>query len=266
VSIWGWLLQWFRQRVHRAPRHLGRIHSGGPQPGPLTSYLLSPLPPAPAKWMPFRFMFWGIFGNDRWGDCTFASLAHCWMALARLLKQPFRLTNNAVISAYRIYCEVYNGGRDAGSYPQTVLQNWHVKGMWGTKLAAWAPIDYTNPEEVRQVIASFGCLSAEVQLPKPAYTYQMGKNFISFKSPVWKLTGTADDNVIVGGHEIAVIGYDTRYIYAVSWGVVVRITPAWWAKYVVGATALVVPSIVTAGGFRGLKIDALEADCAKLAA
>ncbi len=256
----NFLLQWVRQHFHNTSRALGRIGSPTKSPKMLSAYVSGPLPPAPASWQPFKYMNWGMFGNGRYGDCTFAAAAHAWMALTILLKTPLRVTDASAVAAYQAYCNEYNGGKDLGSWPQKVLENWRTKGMWETKLPAWASIDFTNPEEVRQVISGLGCLMVEVNLPKPAYTYQMGANFVQFKSPVWKLTGTPDDNVIIGGHEVAVVGYDSRFIYAVTWGVLVRITPAWWNKYVLAANALVVPAIVGRGGFKGLNIDALIAD------
>lgn len=255
--------QFLRQHFGRLDKTLGAT-PGGPAPKPLTAYQTTPLPSAPVKWQPFRLLNWGLYGNARWGDCVFAAAAHCWMALARLSKQKWSLSSDEVIAAYRAYCARYNNGQDNGSIPQVVLQNWHTQGMWGTTLPAWAPIDHTNPEEVRQVLASYGCLMVCVNLPKPAYTYQMGANYVRFKIPVWHLTGTPDDDVIIAGHEIAAIGYDSNYVYCVTWGVVVRLTHAWWDKYVIESDALVVPTIVTTGKFNGLDIASLEADLATL--
>jgi hypothetical protein len=212
--------------------------------------------------MPFRLLKWGMYGNATYGDCTFAAAAHCWMALTRLLKERWSLTEAEVVAAYLAYCDAYNAGKDNGSSPGVVLQNWHTAGMWNTTLPAWAPIDHANLDEVREVLAAYGCLMVSVNLPKPAYTYQMGGNYVAFRIPVWKMTGTPDDKVIVGAHEIAVIGYDKQYFYAVTWGIVVRITATWWLQYVYAAQALIVPAVTN--GFDGLNEATLTADLAAL--
>jgi hypothetical protein len=265
IDLVNWLRQFVRQHFGKIAKSLGATSDPTkPTPKPLTTYQSGPLPVAPVKWQPFRLLNWGPYGNDSVGDCVFAAAAHCWMALSRLLRQPWRVTRNEVVASYKTYCDSYNNGQDIGSIPDVVLQDWHTKGMWGTKLDAWAPINHKDLGEVEQVLHSYGALMVCIQLPKPAYTYQMGANYVRFRLPTWKLTGTPDDNVIVGGHEIAAIGYDAQYIYAVTWGVVVRITHAWWLKYVTEACAVVVPAVVKAGGFNGLNVDSLVTDLAAL--
>ena len=214
--------------------------------------------------MRFRLLKWNMYGNDTYGDCVFAACAHCWMALVRLMRQRWSLTNAQVVAAYKAYMAKYDNGKDAGSTPGIVLQDWHTNGMWGTILPAWAEIDHTDKDEVRQGLNSFGCLMVCVNLPKPAYTYQNGANYVQFRIPTWRLTGTPDDEVIVGAHEIAAIGYDKQYIYCVSWGMLVRVTQAWWNKYVIETEALIVPAIAKGGAFDGLDLAALQTDLAAL--
>jgi hypothetical protein len=258
----GTIHQWFRQHFgHNHPGKLGLTPGIFSQTKPLSTYVSGPLPPAPTKSMPFKLLQWGMYGNDRWGDCTYAAIAHCWMGIFRLTKQKWTLTSAQVVNAYHLYCAKYNDGKDNGAYPNIVLQNWRTTKMWGTILQAWANIDQSNLKEVEQVIAAYGCIIASVNLPKPAYTYQLGANYVTFKRPVWKLTGTPDDNVIIGAHEIAIIGYDTQYIYAVTWGIVVRITRTWWERYTYAANVLVVPGLK---GFDGLNVASLIADLASL--
>jgi len=257
--------QFVRQHFGRINKNLGAV-PGGPKPKALSTYQTTPLPPAPVKWQPFRRLHWGEYGNAGYGDCVYAAAAHCWMALSRLLHQKFAVTGKMAIDAYKVYMAKYDNGQDAGAVPSVVLQDWHTQGMWGANLPAWAPIDHTNLDEVRQTIHSYGCLMVCVQLPKPAWTYQLGSNYIRFKRPIWRLTGTADDNVIVGYHEVAAVGYDKQFIYCISWGMLVRVTHSWWNRYVTETSALVVPAVVTAGGFNGLDFSSLEADLATLPA
>jgi hypothetical protein len=258
------LRQFYHQHFGRIGRATGVKAGDAPKPNTLSAYQSAPLPPAPAKSMPFRLRYWGMYGNDQYGDCVFAACAHAWMALARLLKQKWTVSLSEVTDSYKSYMNQYNGGADNGAVPNIVLQNWHTQGMWGTTIPAWAPINHADMNEVHQSLFSFGALMVCIQLPKPAYTYQMGSNYVRFRMPTWKLTGTADDNVIIGGHEIAAIGYDKQYVYCVTWGVVVRLTHAWWNKYVTEACALIVPAITTAGAFGGLDLASLTADLAAL--
>jgi hypothetical protein len=260
------ITQFIRQHFGRLKKNIGAVYSpNSPRPKTLTAYQSGPLPPAPATSMRFRLLNWGMYGNAEFGDCVFAAAAHSWMALVRLSRQKWTLTPSEVTDSYKAYMNQYDNGKDIGSSPPIVLQNWHTQGMWNTTLPAWAPINHSDLTEVHQVLNSYGALMVTVSLPKPAYTYQMGANYVRFRIPTWKLTGTPDDDVIVGGHEVAAIGYDKQFVYCVTWGVLVRVTHAWWNRYVIEAYALVVPAVVTAGGFNGLDEASLVADLAALA-
>jgi hypothetical protein len=252
----------FRQlarQIKSKPGMLGVV-VGATNPQLLSTYIMTPLPQPPKKYMPFRLLLWGVFGNNNKGDCTFAALAHAKMAVARLLKQRFTLTEVEVIASYDEYCKTYWGGKDKGAFPDIVLKNWTTTPMWGSTLTAWASVSDTDMNEWRQIISSYGVLLFTGNIPKPAMTYQLGANFKSFIHPIWKLTGTPDDDTIVGAHEMVFIGYDKRSFYAVTWGFVVRITIPWIQKYVLGANALVLPELVTAGKFDNVDVASLVAD------
>jgi hypothetical protein len=254
MNIFNPIKQLYRQLNPKAGK-LGVV-SGAPSPKLLSTYVTTPLPPPPAKYMPFRLLFWGVFDNDRWGDCVFAACAHAKMAAARLLKQRFTLTDAEVLAPYL----TYTGGKNVGSDPNIVLANWTTTPMWGSTLTAWAQISTTDMNEWRQVISNYGALLFTCNMPKPAYSYQLGAHFKRFLHPIWRLTGTPDDNVIISEHEIVFIGYDEHSFYAVTWGIVVRITIPWILKYGLEAHALVLPELVKAGKFDNIDVASLVAD------
>jgi hypothetical protein len=252
------VLQLSRQ-LRAKPGKLGGL-TGTPSPKLFSAYVTTPLPVAPTKYMPFRLFFWGVFGNNDLGDCTFAAIAHAEMAVSKLLRQKFVLTGAQVIASYKKYINKYMGGKDIGSYPTVVLQDWQTEPMWGSTIPAWVTTDHTDLEEWRQIISSYGALLISINLPRPAYTYQMGAHFKSFLHPIWRPTGTKDDDVIIGGHEMVVVGYDEHSFYAVTWGVVVRMTIPWIQKYTTQTNALVLPELVKAGKFDNVDVTSLIAD------
>jgi hypothetical protein len=70
---------------------------------------------------------------------------------------------------------------------------------------------------------------------------------------------------VVGGHCIPIVGYDSQYLYAVTWGKVQRISYAAWHYMSTEAWAVISGEFVTKGSDnRGLNIAALQADLSKL--
>ena len=257
-------LTWVRRGFKAPARKLGHIHSPGtPRPGMLTSYLTDPLTPSPATWMPFYLKFWGMWGNDQYGDCVFAMCANAIKATARYLHKAYHLSDAAVIASYIAYSKAQNNGVfvDGGSIPEQVLQEWTQTSMWGITLPGWAVANYKDPQEVRNIVYNYGVCALSVNLPKPAYTYQMQSSL-----PTWTITGTPDDDVNEGGHEILAIGSDTNYIYILTWGVIVRVTWAWYARYVIDAEAIITPAVVASGRFAGEPLSKLQTDLSKLQA
>ena len=124
-----------------------------------------------------------------------------------------------------------------------VLSSWRSVGMFGNKLAAYAPVHATNTTELQQCIDWFGVAYCGVNLPQPAEG-----QFKQDGTGVWQLTGTSADQQIEGGHCIVLVAYDADNLYAVTWGAIVGITYQWWAQYADEAWATITQEFVSRGG------------------
>ena len=253
--VLAWLKAFYK-RVKPSP--VSQTYAPGKKPAKGIAQYIG-LNAAPLKWMPFRLRWWGFWGNDRLGDCDFAACANAWKATSRYLHTKFALTLNQVEDAYQTYCNQHSGGQDAGADPRTVLQNWFVDGMWGEKILGWGPVNYVDLHEVQLAIYNFGACLLSVHLPRPAYTYQMRG-----LRRTWKLTGTPADDDYVGYHEILAVGYDAKFVYVLTWGVIVRVTIPWFKKYVLDANTLITPAVAQAGRFSEEQLSELQADLSTL--
>jgi hypothetical protein len=180
-------------------------------------------PPASVNWD--GVPFWGLLGNDRYGDCVFAGNGH----LVELLTAYGQGIETDVTEAEALaeYSRVTgfkpdDPSTDQGAAVQDGLSDLRTNGLAGIKLAAFAEIDVTNLNEIKSALAELGGLSAGVNLPAIAQQ-QFGAG------QPWDVV--PDDGGIEGGHCIILAGYDTDFLYFITWGQVQKATYTWWAKY-----------------------------------
>lgn len=215
----------------------------------LAVYLTDPLPAGPAEVAAPQNVSWGMLGNDQVGDCTIAGAVHLRMANAAQTDDSGDTypDEQTVVDEYFML----SGGEDSGLVEADVLQTWQTGGLFGDRIAGYAPVDHRNPDELRSVVAAFGGSYLGVVVPAPAQE-QFGDN------QPWDLTGTSADRQIEGGHCVPVVGYDAKFAYVVTWGRVQPATWAWLAAYLEEAWA-----VITSEDAR-VRLDQLQADLAAL--
>jgi len=220
----------------------------------LAFYQSNPLPKAPDKVNVPGVADWQMLGNDQYGDCTFAGIAHAKMATAQVLDltEPVP-TSDEVVNAYLSF----TGNQDAGAVEADLLKFWQSNEILGGKIAAYAPTDKADQDELKSVIASYGLAYIGIQVP--AVCQQQ----FAQRQP-WALTGTPADNNIVGGHCIILVGYDEQYFYGVTWGAVQAIEWTWLQSYLEESWAIITPEIVVKGEYGQLRLADLLADIEKL--
>jgi len=220
----------------------------------LAFYQHNPLPAAPNKVDVPQINDWGMLGNDKYGDCTFAGIVHARMAHATLLGVTETFPSDTdVENAYLSY----TGGKDVGAVEADLLNFWKNNELFGKKLSAFAPTDHADQDELRSVIASYGLAYIGVQLP---VTFQ--QQFIN--NEPWELTHTPADNQIEGGHCVILVGYDEQYAQCITWGKVQQVTWEWLSSYMQESWALITPEIVEKGVYGDMRLDDLLADLEKL--
>lgn len=176
-----------------------------------------------------------MYGNDSWGDCVEAEQGHHEQVFSfygshKLVTVP----DQAVIDAYsEIAGFDPNAGppgqnpTDQGTLIQDAMSWWRKTGIGGHKIAAFAEVEVSDMTEVKTALAAFGPLSIGMNFPASAMDqFDSGQ--------AWDVVR---HTTMEGGHCVALVGYDSHYLYVVTWGAVQKMTPAFWAKYVEEAWA-----------------------------
>jgi len=220
----------------------------------LAFYQTNPLPKAPDKVNVPVVSDWRMLANDKYGDCTFAGIVHARMATATVLglTETFP-TDDEIVQAYL----AYTNGQDSGAVEADLLKYWQNNELFGSKLAAFAPTDHADFDELKSVIASLGFVYIGVQLP---VTFQ--DQFM--KNEPWSLTGTPADQQIEGGHCVILVGYDDQYAQCITWGRVQEVTWDWLRSYMEESWALITPEVAAAGQYGQMRLADLYADLEKL--
>jgi hypothetical protein len=210
----------------------------------LVGYAKTPLPSVPDK-VSIPKTTYAMDGNDQVGDCTLAGACHVIVAANAqvAMSDPVPADTEVIDQYYAI-----TGGQDTGCVEADVLKLWHTKGLFGgNKIAGYAPVNPRDVTAIKQAIAFYGAAYIGVALPQSAQQ-QFGAG-----QPWTVVPGSP----ILGGHCIVLVGYDTTYVQAVTWGAVVNVTWEWLGKYCDEAWAILTREIVEAG-YDALHIDLTE--------
>ena len=167
-----------------------------------------------------------MFGNDVHGDCVIAGRAHQTLRFEDIEQgSVLMITDKEVLREY--FKET--GGPDSGLVVLDSLNEWRHKG-WKVgkhtyKIRAFAQVDFTTPDEVRQAIFADVGVGLGVQLPNAA------RRQIQTGQP-WDVTTGPDARPgSWGGHYVFVPGYTPSGPVCVTWGRKQQMTWAWLDKY-----------------------------------
>jgi len=171
---------------------------------------------------------WGMMLNDKIGDCTIAAVGHlieAWTDGKEIVPDS---TIQAVYSAISGYDPV-TGNNDNGCAELDVLNYWQTTGVNGDTIGAFAEIDINQPIDIKTALYMFNGVYIGVNLPESAETeFENNQPWV-----------VVNGSPIEGGHAIILVGFDNTYYYAVTWGAVVSIDPAWITKYMDEAYAII---------------------------
>ena len=224
---------------------------------------LSALPTPPPKFGHFgAFNSWGMLGNDRYGDCVFAGAAHETMLWNAEAGKAVSFTDKAVLSDYGAVTgfNPNDPNTDRGTDMQVAASYRRKAGVVDGsgarhKVAAYLAITPGNKTELKQAIYLFSNVGIGIQFPASAMTqFNAGKPWTVVKG-----------SPIDGGHYIPAIGYDSRYIYIVTWGKVQKMSWGFFAKYCDEAVCYLSAEMLTGGkSLEGFDAAQLQADLAQL--
>lgn len=211
---------------------------------------------------------WLMLGNDQYGDCTCAAVAHAVMGFTVNTGKMFVPTTAQVLSLYTTVTgeegAAFNpitGVNDNGCFVADVLKEWQKHGFVGHDLGAYASVKPTRFDLVRAAISLFGAVDIGIALPIAAQ-YQ----------EVWHVTdpqlrGDAAPGSW-GGHSVILTGYSPKTVTCVTWGQTKYITWNWLRYYCDEIWALLSPDWVNGKipAPSGFNQEQLHADLAEVSA
>lgn len=187
----------------------------------MATYLdLTQLPEPPAELKPPTIQgSWGMMGNDRLGDCTFAAAGHLLKIWSADNVPPYTTNDDEYGKEYL----TFNHGVDEGCIEIQVLRHWKKYGIAGRKISAFLATNSSNANNLKIGMSLFGGVYTGVELPVTAQ-----------RQDVWDIVADAGPDGEPGswgGHAIPLVGYTTQGPICVTWGELKQITWAWWFKY-----------------------------------
>lgn len=217
-------------------------------------------PPATADWLsPVPVPLWGMLGNDQYGDCTCAGVAHMRIGDCYVNQNVQLAVSTAdTLALYsRFGFNADDPSTDRGAVCQDVLTYWQKHGFLGSRILAFAKVDVSNLAEVKQAINLFGQIYCGFNVPQSAMDqFNAGEPWDVVKhSPV------------EGGHCVTVGTYDHDGLTAVTWGATQKLTWNFWRNYFDEAWVVIGPDDIdpkTGLDHRGVNLTTLETNFGKL--
>ena len=231
---------------------LGRLDKVALDLAPLHTYFDGDkLPTAPVKCTYALNVQYPLAMNGKIGDCVVCGHIHLTQAVTQENGGTYTYPGDA--ATQEEYFKL-TGGADTGLVESTFLQAAKNSPILGSQIDTFGVLDPKNVDEIKSAIYTFGGAFLGVALPQSAQNQFPGTWSVVPNSP------------IVGGHCIVAIGYDTQFVYIVTWGQVIRCTWEWFTTYVEEAYAIIYTEEVqkNRGPLEQLDIARLRADIASL--
>jgi hypothetical protein len=194
---------------------------------------------------------WGMDGNDSYGDCGVAGINHGDMAVDLVCRRGLLEVTDAQLVQYYL---TYTGGVDSGVVLADFLAYVAKKTFFNRELVAYAPVSVTDYATLQFTVNAYGFAYTGIQV-----TDKMMQASESGNEP-WTAAMFSEGKV-EGGHCIPLVGYDSDYLYAVTWGALQPIQYSAWHLMAEEAWACIWDEMNTIHGFN---LAALKADIAKL--
>lgn len=186
---------------------------------------------------------WGMDGNDRVGDCTFAGRLHYQLAKAATGGEaPPAETADQLVAEYFAYTH----GQDVGANIADLLLYWYHKGT----ILAFAPVDHTDPAQCDAAMAAFHGLYCGVDLTDDADDlFEQGQP--------WTIAHGELPDPSEGHCVLRVTADGSAYDGYVTWGAIQQATREWSGACLEEAWVIITPEDAEAAN---LDIAALRAD------
>lgn len=220
----------------------------------LADYLTGQLPPHPAATDYLGVLPFGMYANDKFGDCGPVSVANSRrLTTARLASAMVEPTQDDVFDLYRRSgnpdFDPSTGAGDNGVDMKVCLSAAVNGGIGGVKALGFAAVDVHDHEQVRAAIALFGGLLFGVNLQ----VAQQGQT----NQGTWDYVPSGD----WGGHAILAGAYDPNEVTLITWARKVMATNAFTDHQLLEAYVVIWPEHLTDQGFlAGVNLAAFAED------
>lgn len=205
---------------------------------------------------------WGVLGNDKFGDCAWASAAHETMLWGAEAKKKISFTDDNVLSDYAA-CTGFNPVTGAGDEGTLMIDQLNYRRKTGIvdssgkrhQICAYVALEPGNFEHVMQAAWMFSSVSLGIKFPESAMDqFNAGK--------AWSVVAGSS---IEGGHAIPLVGRVGTRLQIVTWGKVQQMTKTFFERYCDEAYAILDDEMLTNGkSIEGFDLEALQADLALL--
>jgi len=232
---------------------LGRLPAV--RPGALKDldvYATGPLPtPPPTVEVPKAP--YPIDGNATYGDCTMAAVAHYISAWnAEVAERDSVPSEEAIVSEYF----KLTGGEDSGLNENFVLSTWYNSGLFGEKIAGYAPVNPKDLLQLHQSVAFYGGCYLGIECPESAQEqFSRGEE--------WTYV---EGSPILGGHAVVALGYGPHGgLHVATWGGIAVLSASFLAHFLDEAWVVLPHQFVESKkDALGLDLAALQSDLARL--
>jgi hypothetical protein len=201
---------------------------------------------------------WQMLGNDQYGDCVAVTWANMRRLVTATLATEYYPTMDQVLRLYKTQNPNFPT-QDDGMDIQTCLEYLHqTGGPDGTKVVAFARVNYSNLDEVKAALAIFGCLWIGINVQKA--------NVIEFNTgqPWDYVSGSPNEggHSVIGGGYTGVASKDVNFI---TWAQETEFTDNFWNKQVEEAWVVIWPEQFGSVEFQqGIDLVQLAADYKEL--
>jgi hypothetical protein len=218
----------------------------------LSVYATGPLPAPPAT-REVPAASYPMDGNDTYGDCTIAGVAHLIAGWNAEVHEA-----DSVPSEETVVAEYFNltGGEDTGLNEAGVLKTWQTTGLFGEQIAGYAPVNPKDLLQLHQAVAFYGGCYLGIECPESA------QQQFSAGEPWTYVEGSP----VLGGHCVVALGYGPHGgLHVATWGGIAVLEASFLAHYLDEAWCILPHELVEAkGDALGVDLAALQADLAKV--
>ncbi len=188
-----------------------------------------------------------IDGNDQYGCCTIAALAHAITVYNAMIGLRQIWSRDDVV---KVYFKL-SGGSDTGLSELDVLNYWRKR--YRDKILAYVSIDPKNHDHVKLAIQLFGGCYIGFQVPENCmHEFNSGQP--------WTPGRLTND-----GHAVYVTAYNDNGISCLTWGALQYATWEWWDECVDEAYAILPIQASNDNFNKTLKLAQLQEDLNKIA-